>query len=321
MVGILTLVLVVASGALAPRAVQAQGTNVVPPVGEPGTEFAFSAEGFEPNRRVAFWVNLPDGSIDANDALYAVSANDDGRADWTWTAPDDAQIGFYEMVAQGQEGTVRTTTFEVTTGVVPGEAPPTAADTGVTPDVGPPGTEFAFFANGFRPERRVAFWVNYPDGSIDANEALYAVSANDDGRADWTWTAPDDAPVGQYEMVARGENRVEQVIPFTVGDTAETPTETAPPDAESSVVPSVGAPGTEFAFFAEDFEPNRRVAFWVNLPDGSIDADEALYAVSANRDGRADWTWTAPDDAQPGRYEMVARGQEGTQHVIPFEVR
>lgn len=90
---------------------------------------------------------------------------------------------------------------------------------------------------------------------------------------------------------------------------------------EVGVTPPYGGPGTEFAFFADGFEPNRRVAYWVNFPDGTIDSDESLYAVSANRDGRADWTWEAPGDAPAGQYTMVARGQNGLEHVIPFEVR
>jgi 5-hydroxyisourate hydrolase-like protein (transthyretin family) len=319
---ILALLVALAGLVAAPQPAQAQEVGVTPPYGGPGTEFAFFADGFEPNRRVAYWVNFPDGTIDADQDLYAVSANNDGRADWMWEAPDNAQPGGYLMVAEGQEGTTRTIPFEIRASEgTPAAAPPAEADVNVNPTFGPPGTEFDFFAEGFEPNRRVAYWVNFPDGTIDSDESLYAVSANNDGRADWSWEAPGNAPAGQYTMVARGQNDVEHVIPFEVRAGSGTPGAEPPAGTNAEVTPNVGSPGTEFAFFAEGFEGNRRVAYWVNLPDGTIDSDESLYAVSANRDGRADWTWEAPGDAPAGQYTMVARGQNGLEHVIPFEVR
>jgi 5-hydroxyisourate hydrolase-like protein (transthyretin family) len=301
-----------------PRVAQAQESGVDPDVGRPGTTFDFFADGFDENDRVSYWVNMPNGEIDSDDALYNTSANSDGRADWSWTAPDDAMLGQYLMVAEGSEGVQQAIPFEVAPTEAGAPAPPDATR-GVDPDVGRPGTTFDFFADGFAGDLRVSYWVNMPNGEIDSDDALYNTSANRDGRADWSWTAPGDAMLGQYTMVAEGSEGVQQVIPFEVAPTeAGAP---APPDAEKGVDPDVGSPGTTFDFFADGFAGDLRVSYWVNMPNGEIDSDDALYNTSANRDGRADWSWTAPDDAMPGQYTMVAEGSEGVQQVIPFEVR
>jgi hypothetical protein len=90
----------------------------------------------------------------------------------------------------------------------------------------------------------------------------------------------------------------------------------------TNVNPSMGAPGTRFAFMATGFASKEQIAVWVNTPAGTPMAIKAEKLNGANSDGRADWFWTTPDNAAAGTWQMVARGAEsGTERVITFTVR
>ncbi|NJP05521.1 MAG: hypothetical protein HC837_07825 [Chloroflexaceae bacterium] len=229
------------SSALVP-ALQAQDAdepdaNVEPKVGTPGTWFDFYGTGFDDNERVSFWANGPDGRIDSNDSRYAVVTNEDGRADWRWRAPGDAAPGTWAIVAFGNDSDHEVVlTVQITRpgeappseapqppeetpmpAETPGETPPADADANVEPKEGSPGTEFAFFATGFEGGEWVGYWANGPDGRVDSEDNAYAVFANDDGRADWNWRAPEDAAAGAWQVVARGrESGVEHVFFVTI---------------------------------------------------------------------------------------------------------
>ncbi|NJO07807.1 MAG: hypothetical protein HC876_21065, partial [Chloroflexaceae bacterium] len=90
---------------------------------------------------------------------------------------------------------------------------------------------------------------------------------------------------------------------------------------EQAVVPEQGAPGTTFAFFATGFGNQHEVVFWATAPDGTIYGNDT-YRTRSTREGRADWQWTAPVDAQPGFWSMVARrlDREDMVQIIPFEI-
>ncbi len=205
-----------------------------------------------------------------------------------------------------------------------------AQEANVEPNVGPSGTEFAFFATGFDENEQVGVWVNNPDGSvseiIDDDGDVFVIFANDEGRADWfiTFTGPD----GFYGMVARGVNSgYEIVIPFQLSSGADAPVPQPPsPDVlDANVEPNAGPAGTEFAFFAEGFEPGEQVGVWINAPDGSIlsvfDENGDVLSLFANEDGRVDWSVTSPSEAPPGFYSMVATGLDsGNEVAIPFEI-
>ncbi len=216
--GIVTALVALIALTAVPRAVTAQAdAAVIPPVGGPGTEFAFFATDFEDGEKVGYWLNAPDGAIVAtNEETFA---NDDGRADWMWDSPDNAMLGTWEMVAEGEDsGTIWVIPFEVESGLPESGAPApriTNGDYAVEPLAGPPGTEFEFFANGFESNEDVGFWLNAPDGSIvDINQKD---NTTEGGRVDWSWDSPSDAMRGNWEMVARGvDSNLEQVIPFEI---------------------------------------------------------------------------------------------------------
>lgn len=216
--GTVTALLVLITLIAVPRAVTAQAdAAVIPPVGGPGTEFAFFATDFEDGEKVGYWLNAPDGSIVATDE--ETFANDDGRADWTWDSPDNAMLGTWEIVAEGEEsGTTWVIPFEIESGLPEsGDPAPriTDGDYAVEPPVGPPGTEFEFFATGFESNELVGFWLNAPDGSVVDIEGK--ADTTEGGRVDWSWDSPDDAMRGTWEMVVRGvDSNLEQVIPFEI---------------------------------------------------------------------------------------------------------
>jgi hypothetical protein len=204
-----------------PRPAQAQESNVEPHIGVPGTRFAFFAIGFFDNEYVGYWVNTPAGTVISapGDAVYA---NDNGRADWSWTAPLDISPGVYTMVARGGDsGRERLIAFEI---VAPSDALPPGADTpppervapSVEPPAGMPGTMFRFSASGFAGDERIGFWINTPRDNIISGEDFF-VFATSQGKADWSVRMADDALPGFYSMVARGsESGHEVVIPFAV---------------------------------------------------------------------------------------------------------
>jgi hypothetical protein len=144
-----------------------------------------------------------------------VQANDDGRADWSWVSPVNAQPGIWQAVARGRDtGIERSIFFEI----APTQAAPSGTEFGVNPDVGGPRTTFAFFATGYDPDETITYWVMTPEGR-EIERDHYKISANEEGRVDWFWRPPvaDEAIPGQWQMIAFGKNsQLTQVIPFQI---------------------------------------------------------------------------------------------------------
>ncbi len=190
---------------------------VDPPAAPPGSRFGFFALGFNSNEQVAYWFNRPDGTILSDDQAYRARAARSGRVDFAWLAPLTAQPGTWQIVVYGIESHV-THTLEFT--ITPAahttnpDAPPD--DTvGVSPAVVAPRETVYFFATGFKRRERVAFWAVRPNGSTVRQDR--SVIANNDGRADWTWSVPRNAVAGEWQMVARGvDSGVTRVIGFVV---------------------------------------------------------------------------------------------------------
>jgi hypothetical protein len=305
------LVLIALLAPVAQRSAAAQSpilpATVYPSSGQAGTRFDFQADGFQSDERIDIWVNTPDGRAVAArpDSELQRRVARDGRAAWSWTAPKDAQSGNWSLVARGQRsGVVRVGVFTI----LPPPAP-AAPDANAYPAVGRPGTRFVFFAAGFAPDDPIGFFLTAPGGE----ETLVAVEQPRifNGRVDWAWTAPDNAAPGIWRFrVVGGNSRFEQTLAFTV----ERPTATV------GVNPGRGRAGTLFEFFADGLQGREGVIFWVNLPDGR--AEKATVERAAVNDGRAYWSWIAPDDAPPGQWSMVVRGvNSGIERVVLFEIR
>lgn len=281
--------------------------RVYPSSGQAGTRFDFLADGFQSGEQIDIWVNTPDGqALPARpDSELQRRVARDGRAAWSWTSPDDAQPGTWSLVARGQRsGAVRVGLFTI----LPPPAP-AAPEVNAFPAAGRPGTRFVFFAAGFAPDDPIGFFLTSPDGE----ERLVAVEQPRifNGRVDWAWTAPDNAAPGVWRFRVRGGNsRFEQTLAVTI----ERPT------ALVGVTPGRGRAGALFQFFAEGLQGREGVIFWVNRPDGR--AEKATVERVAINDGRAEWSWIAPDDAPPGQWSMVVRGvSSGIERVVSFEIR
>lgn len=199
-----------------PDAPDTQVRNVEPKVGTPGSLFTFFATGFKRGESVSYWFNSPDGTLyPPEEREFVVLANNAGRADWDWVPPLDAATGIWQAVAFGQaSGTQRTIFFELVPLGQAIETPDRGADRGVDPYVSEPDDTIAFFATGFTRKERVSFWATSPSGSIyRGNEVI----ANEDGRADWFWRSPEDAPTGVWQMIAFGQkSEVTRKIEFEI---------------------------------------------------------------------------------------------------------
>lgn len=356
---ILLLGAIVVAAPGAPHLAQAQEANVEPNRDTPGSTFYFFADGFLENERVGYWVNAPDETIYTGDNNNLVTASSEGRADWDWTAPDDAMPGTWVMVAQGINGGHEVAIpFEIIAVSDPAEpaqpgnptpgtepAPTEPVDTPPTANMSPPeavgGTRFEFYSYGFDDGERVGYWLHAPDGSIVSNNETYFVLANDDGRAAWEWESPQDAMPGVWLMVAGGPNSgYEVTFVFTILPSSAAPAEspttepfpepipTEPPQqdipsagpidttVDANMIPMEGSAGTTFDFYSFGFDAKERVGFWLNAPDGSIESDDKAYVTTANGEGRADWSWSAPEDAMPGLWTLVARGVDSEYEQV-----
>jgi hypothetical protein len=192
-------------------------------------------------------------------------------------------------------------------------APAAAQESGVSPAAAPPDTTFQFFATGFQAFEPVNYWVSLPDGNV-VGDVRYEVEADAAGQADWSWKVPRRSIPGFWLMVGRGrESGIERAIPFEVLDNGSA-------EPLISVEPPEGGPETRFRFFARGFDDDERVSYWLIMPDGSTLGEED-WRTNAN-DGRARWSWKSPDNPVPGRWGMVARGNDSQrERVVFFTIR
>jgi hypothetical protein len=209
MIGLLALLALLAL----PEAALAQGLTLAPdqPSVAAGNSISFTGSGFVRGEQVAIWSTAPDQTVIGGDFAYA--EGDTGRITFGFDVPGDALGGRWSMTAYGLVSkTPVITTFEVQ-GRDPATATPQAS---VAPSSGPPETEFAFTALGFRNEETVSYWFTGPDGAIhDAYPS--GDSANDDGRVDIRWRAPDDALRGTWVVTIQGlRSNVARAVPFEI---------------------------------------------------------------------------------------------------------
>lgn len=206
MLSCLFVVLLFSAGA----AQAAETPNVFPAIGMPGDRFTFVLDGFQARERVAVWLNLPNGAVSVEGIEQLDHATAQGRVSWYWNAPPDAQLGRYQMVAQGvTSGIQRLANFGVQVSAKP------VAGSNIEPKQATPGRLVVFYASGFRLDEDVRFWANTPAGTIVPLSLESKRLA--DGRVDASWTVPDDAQRGAWQIVVHGvDSGLEQVLAFEV---------------------------------------------------------------------------------------------------------
>ncbi|HEX5689476.1 MAG TPA: hypothetical protein VFX76_05715, partial [Roseiflexaceae bacterium] len=255
--------------ALVPAAIHAQELppTVSPDSGPPGTRFLFSARGFTGRERLSFWVNRPDGKVEAVNTELERSS-DSGDAVWSWTSPSGGPLGTWQMVAHGNTSNVeRVVTFTL----AEPNAPAAQQPFNVVPRSGDAGTLFRFYATGYNAGEYVDVQVHGPGGAnVQMGDTSLVVGepASADGRIDGSWTSPANATIGDWQIVARGSaSGVTRTITITIGSSTQS-------RAELQVSPSEGAPGQRFVFSATGFTANEEISIWLNRPDGSVAAAE-----------------------------------------------
>jgi hypothetical protein len=183
----------------------------------------------------------------------------------------------------------------------------------VFPAVGAPGARFTFIASGFKPQERVAVWINTPDRRVITDGLENLEKATRDGRVTWSWSAPEDGPLGVWQMVAHGiASNHEQVLSLELR-------ENQPPPSANNVDRRDGHPGTLFTFYASGFLLDEDVNVWANAPDGTavpIELNQKRLYL-----GRLDASWTAPLNAQLGHWQIVVHGVDsGITHILDIQI-
>lgn len=302
-----TSLLLLALLALAIAAPQAAGAaaSASPATVRPGERVNFSADGFRPGERVDFWVTGPDGI--SRPRFPALEASSAGAVVWSYDVPADAPGGQWTAVARGVRSNLQ---VPVGFTVVAAQAAP-GREAVAEPPSGPSGTTFSFTVGGLTPGEGFGPWVRGPDGrdrDIGPAGSFVRAVVGADGRLSWSWTAPANSLPGQWRAIARGELSGTVVeVPFTV-------TGQGPPAPERRVEPVVGGPGTTFSFVVGGFQPGEVGGSWLNTPSGArIDGTPYL---KVGGDGVARWSWTAPANAQAGRWQAVTRGETSRQEVV-----
>lgn len=168
---------------------------------------------------------------------------------------------------------------------------------------------------GFTRGEQVAIWATAPDQTVIGGDFEFA--NGDEGLIDIGFRVPDDALGGRWSLTAYGFISKTPVI-TTFEVQGRDPASARP---QATVVPTSGAPGSQFDFAALGFKTKEKVSYWFTGPDGAI---HGAYPEgdSANSDGRVDLSWKAPADAIHGIWVITIQGlKSGVARGIPFEIR
>jgi hypothetical protein len=285
--------------------------GVTPQQARPGTTLSFSASGFSGGEEIAWWANAP-GVLEpvARNGIDELFADAQGFVRFEWTVPANAASGQWSMVVRGVESGVQHQILFEVTGGTDAPTPSGGPQVTMTPQSGPPGTTFSFLASGFRRKETIQYWATGPDRQVVSDNQQIIASV--DGEAEWQWTTPADIAPGQWVMSIQGPGSdVLITLPFEISGEAR------PADPGITVSPPSGAPGTTFSFSATGFNNQEKLGWWLTTPNGTVVAgdDDAQATV----EGRYAWSWTAPADAQGGRWQAVVRGKtSGTERIVGF---
>jgi Large extracellular alpha-helical protein len=290
-----------------PTASAASGT-VEPANGVAGTTFTFTVSGFTPGERLGVWLTDPIQEVIPLDKEQYF-ADENGNSSWQWTVPQNPERGNWRMTAQGTSSKL-IVAMNFMVGLPP-------ASSSVEPPQGGPGTTFHFTASGYTPRERTGVWLNSPTREV---LELGQGRVDDNGVTTWDWTAPANAAGGTWRLVMQGNNsRAVNTIAFEVVAPAPTPRPQGAEPGQQGVSPERGLPGTTFTFFANGFQPREEVSYWATDPNGDVLVNNTK--VRANKEGRIDWSWDAPNYPIYGTWTMTAFSRETRAYrKISFEI-
>lgn len=194
---------------------------------------------------------------------------------------------------------------------------PVAMAAGLTP-VEPTvkaGETATFVGTDFQANEMVTWWVTTPRGVVISDDD-YDAQADNSGRVVARYSLPDNAEDGAWALTAYGRSsEMAASAPFTVVGGEGTP------EPLAAVSPPVGPPGATFSFFGADFNDDEPISYWFTGPDGAVAA--AFPAEkNATDDGRVDFSWTSPVDAQSGQWVVTIQGVDsGRARAVPFMIQ
>lgn len=259
--------------------------TATPNAGPPGTTFLLTGK-----------YNVPYGPIDicispCSQTNYIKTVYADERGDmaaYLYSQPT-IQPGVYPIQTVNFHGRRAETSITIGEGG--------AATLSVTPNSGPPGTEFEFTGSGFLPnDNAIAISVN--------GEALGTTGSNEAGEIAFSLGTQSNTPAGSYTVAAADAGGNNASTAFTVTALDED-------DPSLTVTPTSGAPGATFSFTAANFTPS--TAAQVSL-DGT-----ALGEITMDATGGVQLTLETTADIAPGLHTLaVSQGQR--QATAQFEI-
>nr|WP_052295003.1 hypothetical protein [Oscillochloris trichoides] len=185
----------------------------------------------------------------------------------------------------------------------------------VTPQSGPPGTSFAFTANGFNPGERVGIWITLPDQSTAG--ADFQVTADGSGAIGGDQlmiTTGAGDPTGIWSFNAQGVSSGKQAVGyFFVGGTASpgNPNQLGvpvhdqlPTQGLAMIVPVAAPAGTPFEMYGGGFSAGEQVSAWITKPDG-----QSLSLTQVMLDGTVAYTIIDTTGLPDGVYQAVIQGR------------
>ncbi|WP_129630418.1 hypothetical protein [Candidatus Oscillochloris fontis] len=187
----------------------------------------------------------------------------------------------------------------------------------VTPQSGPPGTSFAFSANGFTPGERVGIWITLPDQSTSG--ADFQVTADGSGGIGGDSLAITTAagdPTGIWSFNAQGVSSGKQAVGyFFVGGTASAPPgntdqlgvpvhDQLPTQGLVMIAPVAAPSGTLFEMYGGGFTAGEQVSAWITKPDGQ---SQVIPQVAI--EGTVAYTLIDTTGLPDGVYQAVIQGR------------
>jgi hypothetical protein len=201
----------------------------------------------------------------------------------------------------------------------------------VAPEVGTPGTSFAFDAYGFQSHEPVGIWLTAPDQSTQ--EVELEVQANENGDitqviietessfADGIWAINAQGVKSKHQAVAYV--RISRAIDAPPGDPAKLGRiiHTRVPTASEPLVMPLAAPaGAALTLIAGGYTPGEDVSSWITSLDGtSYPLDESLISMSQIDQSGVAMVRFSSEALEPGAYVVVAKGESsGVEQSAQF---
>jgi len=192
-----------------------------------GAQLEFTGSDFTPNELVSIWLTGPDGVAIKGDYPRAAKNNDDesnihkGDISGSIQIPAQAIDGTWVLTARDPVSWKRATLlFEV-------EAQSKKADSLaiVKPKNASKGDQITFTAVGFKKDEKVVYWATEPGNELsliisDKIKKEQTKKADDTGTVVIRWTAPSDAPSGEwlFAIQSKKEDTDQRtlVVPFNI---------------------------------------------------------------------------------------------------------